>query len=419
MYVQYALPGRADAQLQPSATAYDRHQDHIGFGANSAYQNRTAYEATESPYDDLTFGKAPGVSDYVPKKEAYALPPQETTRKRKMTLDQPDNSIGAKRISLSQPTTTASQQYGSYPYAVSGETYQQDLQSIDENAVQSRLNPYGRSQEQHSVQEDPLNNGVQNISSGAAYPQSLLRPPATHTSGHGLYASHEAGRSPRLSSAASFHISSTSSPNPANPHLVRASTLQQSPASASPSAAPSSDGTFGPYGNRATVKICGDLNTMQDDWTSDERAAKRRLVQFRGEQSGSTVNTYFKAVKPDERPSASETREKRVSCIYWEERDEYFVTSVDTIALLEVLVGDRFQVEEKNRIRRNLETHHPLTVFKSKPETESFFKVIMGFPEPKPRNIEKDVKVFPWPILAQALRKVISKYASLPMQMKI
>lgn len=37
----------------------------------------------------------------------------------------------------------------------------------------------------------------------------------------------------------------------------------------------------------------------------------------------------------------------------------------------------------------------------------------MGFPSPKPRNIEKDVKVFPWDILGSALKKIIGKYVSL------
>jgi len=79
---------------------------------------------------------------------------------------------------------------------------------------------------------------------------------------------------------------------------------------------------------------------------------------------------------------------------------------------LEALVGVRFTVEEKNRIRRNLEGFRPLTVSKAKSDSEDFFKCIMGFPHPKPRNIEKDVKVFPWKILAHALKKIISKYSA-------
>lgn len=59
-----------------------------------------------------------------------------------------------------------------------------------------------------------------------------------------------------------------------------------------------------------------------------------------------------------------------------------------------------------------MEGFRPITVSKSKPGSEDFFKLIMGFPNPKPRNIEKDVKVFPWDILGQALKKIIGKYVS-------
>ena len=101
-----------------------------------------------------------------------------------------------------------------------------------------------------------------------------------------------------------------------------------------------------------------------------------------------------------------------ISCIYREDKNECFVTSVDAIYLLEALVGTRFTVEEKNRIRRNLEGFRPITVSKTKPGSEAFFKLIMSFPNPKPRNIEKDVKVFPWSIFGPALKKIISKYVS-------
>ncbi|KAF1802784.1 hypothetical protein FB192DRAFT_1379804 [Mucor lusitanicus] len=99
-----------------------------------------------------------------------------------------------------------------------------------------------------------------------------------------------------------------------------------------------------------------------------------------------------------------------ISCIYWRERNDYFITSVDCIYLLESLIGIQFTVEEKNRIRRNLEGFRPLTVSKCKAECADFFKLIMSFPHPKPRNIEKDVKVFSWKTLPHALRKIIRKY---------
>ncbi|EXK23677.1 hypothetical protein FOMG_19560 [Fusarium oxysporum f. sp. melonis 26406] len=98
---------------------------------------------------------------------------------------------------------------------------------------------------------------------------------------------------------------------------------------------------------------------------------------------------------------------------WWPEKGECYVISVDTLHRLEQLIAapNRFSVEEKNRIRRNLEGFHPQTVSKAKPDSEEFFKIIMGFPNPKRHNIEKDVKVFPWKILESALQKIIGKYS--------
>ncbi len=147
---------------------------------------------------------------------------------------------------------------------------------------------------------------------------------------------------------------------------------------------------------------------MAENWTVDEWKDKRRIVLFKRSQQGNTITMSFAPVAVDERPPNSVC----ISCIYWEEKKECFVTSVDTIYLLESLIAARFTVEEKNRIRRNLEGFKPVTVAKSKPASEEFFKLIMSFPKPKPRNIEKDIKVFPWRALSHGLKKVISKYVS-------
>lgn len=202
--------------------------------------------------------------------------------------------------------------------------------------------------------------------------------------------------SPAASPAPALSVS----PKPQNPTLIRTSTMQLNQSN-----------SFNPYAmypTKAVLELNGDLDAMAKDWSDEEKAAKRRLVQFTRAQEGSTIYADFKAVTPEERAPNSIC----ISCIYWDEKDECFVTSVDTIYLLESLVGVRFTVEEKNRIRRNLEGFRPLTVSKAKPESEEFFKVIMGFPAPKPRNIEKDVKVFPWKILSHALKKIIGKYVS-------
>jgi hypothetical protein len=194
------------------------------------------------------------------------------------------------------------------------------------------------------------------------------------------------------------------------PRLVRTSTMQQSsPVSGSFNAIHT--GNFNPYAMyplKANLKLKGDLDSMTKNWTEEELTDRRRLVEFKRSQDGSTINADFNPVAPKDRQPSSIT----ISCILWKEKKEFFVTSVDTIYLLEALVGVRFTVEEKNRIRRNLEGFRPATVSKAKVDSEEFFKVIMGFPHPKPRNIEKDVKVFPWKILSTALKKIISKYSA-------
>ena len=150
------------------------------------------------------------------------------------------------------------------------------------------------------------------------------------------------------------------------------------------------------------------------DWTAQEWENQRRLVQFWRRQEGNEVTCKFATFTLPAEKSKQPDMSKIivVSCIYWREKNDYFITSVDCIYLLENLIGVRFTVEEKNRIRRNLEGYRPLTVSKMKAESADFFKLIMSFPNPKPRNIEKDVKVFPWTTLGVALKKIISKYTA-------
>lgn len=203
--------------------------------------------------------------------------------------------------------------------------------------------------------------------------------------------------------------SSTGGSGGATPQLIRTSTISNGSAGGSGAFPPMS---MSMYSTKAVLKINGKLDSMADNWTQEEWDNRRRIVMFRRTQTGSTLNTNFRAVPVNERPPNSVC----ISCIWWAEKGECYVTSVDTIYLLEQLVAapNRFTVEEKNRIRRNLEGFHPLTVSKAKADSEDFFKLIMGFPNPKPRNIEKDVKVFPWKSLEASLKKIISKYSANP-----
>ncbi|TFY66515.1 hypothetical protein EVG20_g4568 [Dentipellis fragilis] len=157
----------------------------------------------------------------------------------------------------------------------------------------------------------------------------------------------------------------------------------------------------------ATLEFVTPLEDMAENLTADERRAGRRLVRFSRVQDGHKLLVSCQSLRPED----YDERHIAVSCIYRPSDGECYVTSVDIIYLLQHFVQDNFSVEEKNRIRRNLEGFRPTTISKTRAGSEDFFQQIMDFPMPKPRNIEKDVKVFPWGVLGAALDKIINKYS--------
>jgi hypothetical protein len=170
---------------------------------------------------------------------------------------------------------------------------------------------------------------------------------------------------------------------------------------------------LGPHTNfydapKADIFIAGDMNTMAKGWASEEWTAKRRLVKVWRRQEGHSIFLAFASMT-----QAQWQNEKDcvvVSCMFREDKNSCWITSVDMLYLLEAVIGQRFSVEEKNRIRRNLEGFRPQTVSKNKPGSDAFFRTIMNYPNPKPRNIEKDVKVFPWEAVSGSIKKIVSKY---------
>ncbi|KAL6907320.1 hypothetical protein GGI43DRAFT_421012 [Trichoderma evansii] len=148
------------------------------------------------------------------------------------------------------------------------------------------------------------------------------------------------------------------------------------------------------YFSKAILKMNGNVAEMASKFTEEEWSNHRRIVQFNRSRYGSVLNVGFKAVPINERLPNSIC----ISCIWWAEKYDCYFTSIDVIHLLEQLVAapKRFTVQEKNRIRRGIEGFHPVTVSKTKPDNSAFFKRVMAFPHPKPRNIETSFKVFPW-----------------------
>jgi hypothetical protein len=343
-------------------------------------------------------------------------PPHDGSRKRKISSDSAElMKSPAKRPSTQQ--LRPKEEYGNYGYppADSTSTYSTYVQPSTQYGNQI-VSQYARPASGYQAQASSRHLYGYSTSATASPPALKAQSPhlSNWNSGYPPVGSN-LSRSPGVPSNIGISRPSLSSlPSPglqANPPLIRTSTIQQTP---SPATTPHGGhpgqhfNAYALYPHKAKLEIQGDLEAMAIHWSEEEFESRRRLVHFRRSQSGSTITTTFSPVSVDDRPPNSVC----ISCIFWEEKQECFVTSVDTIYLLEQLVAARFTVEEKNRIRRNLEGFRPLTVSKGKPESEEFFKVIMAFPAPKPRNIEKDVKVFHWKDLASALKKIIGKYVS-------
>ncbi|KAI9726725.1 MAG: hypothetical protein M1834_008660 [Cirrosporium novae-zelandiae] len=342
--------------------------------------------------------------------------PQIANRKRKLSVetDEPMHAPAKRLLSKQQIQTQNTNEVGtrSYgPHIPTTYTYPQGITpsvSGEYGAMSKVPNPSAYTPQpnhSHLLYQQGARVGVNQGMIKVPSPQTPSYSPSFSTVNKATYSPG----SMRGSTVA--RATAGTSVNIANPPLIRTSTLQSSPSPAGTPAGGVAGSTFNPYAmypHKAVLKISGELNSMVDNWATEEWNAKRRLVQFTRRQSGSVIHTDFTPVDPENRQPNSIC----ISCIWWEEKRECFITSVDTIYLLESLVAVRFTVEEKNRIRRNLEGFRPLTVSKAKQESEEFFKIIMSFPNPKPRNIEKDVKVFPWRVLAIALKKIIGKYVS-------
>lgn len=238
-----------------------------------------------------------------------------------------------------------------------------------------------------------LTNGLalQGESANLGHPRSLvhptpLRPGAVPTEPLSLPSNHKAsGRHARRDHASSLTSQLLRRPEGATPRKGKA--------------------------EKAALQFINSVEDMSKDFTPEEYQAGRRLVRFSRTQDGNKLCVSCEAITPDDYTEGDIV----ASCIIRDNREEPCVTSVDIIVLLQRLVQDSFSVEEKNRIRRNLEGFHPATIAKTKPDTEVFFRRIMDFPEPKPRNIEKDVKVFEWTVLPAALEKIIHKYVHTPL----
>lgn len=160
------------------------------------------------------------------------------------------------------------------------------------------------------------------------------------------------------------------------------------------------------------LKIDDSFGQMVDSWSSEEHHHERRLVLMTiDRESLSTFRISCLSVPPG--TLAREKNQLVISCVWWEERQVHVVTSVDLLLVLESLVNEHFSVDEKSRIRRNLQFLKPTTV--TRVSAGRLFNSLMAMENPRPRNIEKDLKVFQWGHLFDAVNKVLFKYSANPL----
>ncbi|CCA70453.1 hypothetical protein PIIN_04391 [Serendipita indica DSM 11827] len=162
-------------------------------------------------------------------------------------------------------------------------------------------------------------------------------------------------------------------------------------------------------------ELLGDLLDAQKNWTEAEKRAGRRLVWFKRAQLGAAVRLESAIA---ETAPESKSPSVVISCIQWPNEPGYFfVTSFDVIRLLEFALQTRMTTEVKNRARRNMASVTSITLPRVKllnvAETDfqnDPYSLVMSFESPKPRSIEKSLKVFEWGNLEQCMYKVLSRF---------
>lgn len=105
------------------------------------------------------------------------------------------------------------------------------------------------------------------------------------------------------------------------------------------------------------------------------------------------MSVDFKAIPVDDIPANSIC----TSCIWWDKGSDCYFTHVDVIHLLEQLIAalNGFTIEKKRSLRCHFEGFRPLTISKTTLYGSELFKTVMAFGNPRPKDMEKDLRVFP------------------------
>jgi len=163
-----------------------------------------------------------------------------------------------------------------------------------------------------------------------------------------------------------------------------------------------------PEGSPLNLEFTSALQTLCENWTEEELEIGRRLAKFTTVREGNNFVLSCAAIRQE----AYDPEDVVISCIRHKGTNEYYVTSVDILYLFENVADEALGTSEKTRLRRNIQSFLPTRVEKADREYGELYTQIMKFPPPKPRTIEKKIKVFKWVLLEDILSKIASKYVS-------
>ncbi|CAO3701266.1 unnamed protein product [Rhizopus stolonifer] len=177
----------------------------------------------------------------------------------------------------------------------------------------------------------------------------------------------------------------------------------------------------GPIGVTFKINI-NDAPYEHPVFTEAEKMEGRKIFLFeaisRTTYSDGTTLTEASR-RPCEHPMNSDIGKKEranplaISCIWWQEKDQYFVTSCDIVRIVEGLIGISLNKQHKNRMRRQLQSYSPMTIGKKyDEEINTFYLQLIGFTTPSVKTIDKDIKIFRWEILEEALVKLVGQLKS-------
>lgn len=277
--------------------------------------------------------------------------------------------------------------------------------------------------------------------------------PKRESSSSGSHASPEESAVSRRDSLASLimaplPVHAASSPRPSFPtavsipagnlshiyKIVRGITIGGSPTRPPPQERPG-------YKYQPLELVIDDILTKEEcllHWSEDELADRRRIVRLERTQRGTALHAHFLIVglaltNPEPAPAEAGVDVIEFSCLECLSSEvsldlggrvkNFFVTSVEIVAIVEMLVGilgmdAKMRRKEKGRIRSNLTPFWLKKPISSKKGSEhhhlsprmGFARRIMGYRVRKPRGFDKDVRILPWEKLLSALNRALQCY---------